>query len=667
MNEADLKKLVDALDPAALTLLAALTADKQKRLEQQTARQERWAKLKDVILADHRVGGPLYADVFEAFEALPCPTDDATIDDWQVFSLNVPAEPPSLENENLSMWRAHLAAFEDRLRPEPEVEVTEESEAEEPDVAEPDAEQSQIEGSEAEEPATEEPEVEDSEEVFELPGPRTTDGAAIRARLPGILHAMLSKPPLAPVRLGVDFGTSRSKIVARSTNDESIIGETFRNADDCVPSALAFSYQTGALRFGQDAIAEWLREPGAWLFQRSLKRVLLDGRVDNISKIDPRLTTGHAAVFTFAGLMLSAHERLRAAGVYLTGGPWLPTNLATPVIHPYKELQPFWGHTMNKTVNYPTYLRYLTVAGSALAVALDGAALDSWEPLLDAFYWLKTHIQPTTVEMTRQGRFTDITEPMGAIADFSARELGAGLHLVVDSGAGTTDWELIAVGDQTSCSLARHSAKFGGDDVDAVMLNLVKEDDVFPAAAHSWLPLVQHQLNELKPSLIASRSVDYTPLGIPGVSFPQTIGLEWSDVLHQLSSHQSNITQMLHSSFSRADQARSDSWENLSKQGFDPQSLARVSHVWLLGGNAGSPILHNALKNALSISGNSKASIDLLPVPLVEKNAGRLNPERFRLAAVATGASRNDHPSPGAIKKDHALPTGIGPDDKDSV
>lgn len=515
-------------------------------------------------------------------------------------------------------------------------------------------------GIEEDEEITEEPAAEETVH----PGPRSQeDLKAITQQMRNALDEMAIGERYAEVRLGLDFGTSRSKLRLRMLGMETPLAEP--DEPEVYPSAIAFDRNSERIWFGAEAQARFEAEPLNTFYQRSLKTALLQGGVPGISGVHKKLTSYHVALFTFAWLMQQARRNVQASMEAGEGG-WLDVNLTTPVAGPYKTLRPFWSlNTAPAGVTYRQYLKYLAAGGAALAGALDWELPSEWGPLWALSDRLRGEERLSKVIARRPIEVT--SEPMAALANYSDPELEDGLHLFLDSGAGTTDWVVLLKHGSHRLNLAMNSVPFGGDRVDEAMLKVVLDDPDLSPEARAQKELIRLRLNESKAEFFEYEDIDFNPNDLVGISGALPVGVSIEEVDAVLEPYLNELHEKLASTIGVAEERIVAAEDNLKKIGAGAISLRDFRRVHLLGGNAHISSLRDHIESAFTRFIGEVPPIEPLDVPLSEVEAGRTNPERYRTSAVALGASGKDLPSSELLKADTHIPRGVSITDKSAV
>jgi len=521
------------------------------------------------------------------------------------------------------------------------------------------------EGDKAEPPAPDGAELQEAPPSPEptIPGPRKSPDVQAANRLGEILDRLSSPEDAAPIRLGIDFGTSLSKIISRSMGDEAVLHER-TPIGEALPSAITLGKNDGSIYFGQEALDHYDQEPEQHRIWRSLKRVLLSGRASGIANIDRRLTTAHVSVFSFAWLYQQA--RLMALGAPLNGElPWLDTHMTMPVTGPHSELRPFWLlQTESEKVKYQRYLGHLAIAGAALSAAFDGDLPSTWRDLEHPFQRLCTNRDQLQAALRRRLPGTT-SEPLAATWEHGPYELGEGWHLVVDSGAGTTDWTVILVHGNERIPLAEGSTPFGGDDVDEAMLELARAE-IDADVGKGFDQRILIEMSRAKAEMFSNSFIEFNPaLLLPGASGTLPVDIRADDVVEKIRPDLVKITDGIRKSLHDADDRVANAGDRLRRLDIPMMRMDRLHKVHLLGGTSAVPAVVDAVGAGLNDIRN-KPKVELLAIPSSEAQAARTDANRFRISAVALGASKKDLPSCGLIETDTPVEQQLDPWDKDA-
>lgn len=491
-----------------------------------------------------------------------------------------------------------------------------------------------------------------------VPGPRADRASQAEKRMKDVLVA-LAIPQMSPsIRLGIDFGTSQSKIIARESVGEQVradlmdVGESF-------PSAIAFGLKDGSVHFGEKALAAYTRDPRSYNLQKSLKRMLLAGKARGIAEVGPTMTTSLAAALGFTWLYGQAFQ---AAVDGNTGALWLDTHLTTPVTGPESQIPPFWRNPpCSEVTSYPDYLRYLAVAGAAVFSAFEGELPSCWREFVQPFQRIALLPEKLMNDALRACRVASTIEPMAALLEHTAAELGNGWHLVVDSGAGTTDWAVILIHGGQRHVLSKGCLSFGGDDIDALMMAKVRAE-IGPEVGRGFDTRILMAMADLKPELFSTGFVDFNPaISLPDAAGTLPVQIESKEILALLQPQLRALTDGIRRSIAEADLRTPEARERLKRDGIPVYREKDLQGVWLVGGTTAVPAIVDAVK--ASVPG---AKVDLLRLPVSEDVAARKDAARFRISAVAMGASRSTLPPSELLPQDTSMEGGLVHTDKDA-
>lgn len=240
---------------------------------------------------------------------------------------------------------------------------------------------------------------------------------------------------LIPVVIGLDFGTFSTKVVARRRNERTAV--VVRLDEPCpgypsfaIPSLIRVT--EGKLFFGRCAA----HADGGELF-RSLKVSLLTGshhnpgaslRCDDDLGVDRLVALYLAWVLGRVGKWLDAEYGPSRTNLFV--------NAAAPMDH--------YEHPILRE-------RYLRIVNSAWNAVLGPrpVVLEQGTPLSSVRHWLDEYMHPRTeIEPVEIRRFDVLPETVAPIVSLSHDpRMRAGMHLIVDMGAGTTEFSVNHVPD----------------------------------------------------------------------------------------------------------------------------------------------------------------------------------------------------------------------------
>lgn len=628
-----------------------------------------------ISLIRERLGGGewFFEDLLQQIEATPKTQD--TLEIVAYLSERIPAEGVA---DDAKIWRDFAQFFEAELEEEFE-EDTDEAEALQPQVEVPELIHAQ-EAAHEELPSAQEP-FHEEESVATIPGPRLE----LYSRVKHALEEMLEKPQSGErYRLGLDFGTSRSKMQVRDRDTEEIVDAFFQKSP-AEPSALSINKETGVVLFGDEAAVGQAYEADRFLV-RSLKRMLLDGEASGVEKNFQKLTTPLLTVMAMTWLHADATKRLQ--GVVPKGEHVdlvLPPNLTFPVsigTGSKKSMEPFWkpGYGQ-RNVFFRDLLEFSAISGVCFSRATNGVLpdkLSEWHDLLDLFR--KEPIQELLVKAKHAHLTQSTSEPLAALAEHSAAEMGNGLHMVVDSGAGTTDWAIVLVDGDRRWVVEKGMMRVGGDSVDLSMyeclLDTLKADlpAGFTADEHSLKAGIMARLGGEKIRLLEDGYLDFIVMEDPllrHIGNP-SVPLDLDLVLDSCRTEFQNLADKIGKTLTKVPNQLSKSSKFLDKRGVSRKySLRDLKSVFLVGGNSSLSVFKEELQKAVSESldyWQVKGQVPLQPlaIPATERAAGRINEATYLLNAVAIGASRIELPDPTALCQDQAPREWLDPLDKDA-
>lgn len=253
--------------------------------------------------------------------------------------------------------------------------------------------------------------------------PGSSDQPGLNAPVPSLGQTPLSSA-LIPVVIGLDFGTFSTKMVARRRNERT--GLVLCLDEPCagypcftLPSLVRITHDK--VFFGRCAA----QADGGQLF-RSLKVSLL---TESCPTSDHALRADHLVALYLAWVMGRLSKWL--AGEYGVNRTNVFVNAAAPMDH-YED------STLRKR-----YLRIVNAAWNAVLgpspiIVEQGTPLGSLRP------WLEEHIDPRTkIEPIETRRFDVLPETVAPIVSLSRHpRMRAGMHMIVDMGAGTTEFSV---------------------------------------------------------------------------------------------------------------------------------------------------------------------------------------------------------------------------------
>lgn len=210
---------------------------------------------------------------------------------------------------------------------------------------------------------------------------------------------------------GIDFGTSNSAVCIGLGQDVRLV--PIEGAAVTLPSALFFNFETGQVRFGREAIAEYLDHYDGRLM-RALKSILGSSLIGETTQIGDRRKDFRAIIGLYIAELKARAER-------------------------------YAGHVIDQAV-LGRPVRFVDnddVADARAEAELRGIA-------------------------EAQG-FRDIAfeyEPLAAARDYQSRLTAAETVLVTDIGGGTSDFSVLKLTPATSDILANGGIHIGGTDFD---------------------------------------------------------------------------------------------------------------------------------------------------------------------------------------------------------
>ncbi len=254
------------------------------------------------------------------------------------------------------------------------------------------------------------------------------------------------------ITVGLDFGTHSTKILFRPRNDDEAVLFPVRKSHDGYPrfaSPSLVRIADGRAYFGGKAL-----EVRSGKLFRSLKVQLLPPAHANepAQEFPSGLTPDLLVAFYLSWTL----KRIRAAidGYWRHGQPKVFLNMAAP---------------MNHVGNESLKIRYLqivqaaweSVFGSDPFPAQQGSTIDELQPRFEA--WLEKEVSGKEVRP-----FDVLPETIAPIVSLSFDpRMDPGMYMIVDMGAGTTEFSVIHVGepgaDQQVPCYYDESVIFGGD------------------------------------------------------------------------------------------------------------------------------------------------------------------------------------------------------------
>ncbi|MES2641350.1 MAG: hypothetical protein V4850_17800 [Myxococcota bacterium] len=474
------------------------------------------------------------------------------------------------------------------------------------------------------------------------PPPPTPVSADLIERIRALKPIASSAPRHGAGVWGVDFGTARSKVVFRPRGGFTQAADSVVAWD--VPSVLAVEEDGGAIEFGEAAEAR--RGKQGWKLVTSLKRHIVGRRVDPY-RLPPRMTTEGLATLYMAWL---CHEALRRAD--LGASPMdLPMNLSMPLVDASVANDGLRAPFVEGPRTYDIWLSYALRAAQLIALTFGREEFPSSQTvLLDALeLWSRQNW-----ESVRRSAATT-SEPAAVVGDVNVTELPAGLTMLVDCGAGTTDVSVFWRRGAHVFRVVECSVVVGGDQIDdAIVLRVVRE---FPGLkdregdVRTWARAAKRDILE------GEASFDPAEFELPGLAFDITA----EDVAPGVAALAGGV----HTVVARAaDQAFAKLLETSLNGAVELSRARELQAVWLIGGSSVVGAVMSSVEAALRGSNVVGAS----PAPLAPSGLyAAWKPERYRLLAVALGASRPDLARPALLPPDQAdVAVGLHHTDKDA-
>ena len=496
----------------------------------------------------------------------------------------------------------------------------------------------------------------DATDEIELRG-RTNRENLIERALGDLIDASMG-----PYRLGIDFGTSMSKVQARTIETEQIVDEFYNQSPLC-PSAIAFDRETHSVLFGKDAIAAAESNPDAYLLIKSLKRMLIEGRAPGIAEIHPDLTTPKLTVMLMTWLRTFAIHQL-----LVINPRFAPlNNLTTPVPAQETTVVPFWneGFRPAKT-SLEKMLHYSVIAGAAISDACGKHLPDTVEDWLAQIRAIESHRELLHEAVEKQSG--DCTsEPLAALAEHTNLDLGEGIHLLVDSGAGTTDWCIILVLGEHRFVLKQGVEVIGGDTVDQAMFEVfrdacIEEEPSLEAILDD--PSINRQalhfLQRDKPLLFEHHYLNFGNQ-IHGLRDSLDIGsidIGLAAVLAKCKPRFQGLANRISRHIDQVPQKIADNLTLLQAHGMKGKyDLSHMKNVYWVGGNSQLTVFRESIRDSIHTiferwDVNPDPIYEPLTIPVSEKAAGRNHPALYAQAAVSIGASKAKLPDSTPIRPD---------------
>jgi hypothetical protein len=470
----------------------------------------------------------------------------------------------------------------------------------------------------------------------------------VRAKVRAASARVKDAAPSGPARWGIDFGTARSKMVLRLGTGTVVEDSPSTRS---VPSIVVVERDGDRILFGERA-ADVRRDAATWNVCTSMKRFLVGRRID-VSGMPLAMTTERLTVLYIAWLLHSGH-----ATTHATESPCdLLAHLSLPLARSGEnpELRDTFSAPLTAArIAYRDWLpRAFRLAQLVATTYRDDPWPESVGELLTA---VQIWDQMNWAEVRRATH--TISEPAAVAGDFEPLNLPAGLTMLVDCGAGTTDVSVFWRNDQHIYKIVEHSAVVGGDVIDEVI-----EQAVLQRRA-GLEPYKSHILNwarEVKPRLLAEGRAELDPeleFDLAGLGTPVRVTL--ADAKPGVDSLASGVTAV---TVEALEGARTALLEAKPRGQRVWPTIADLQRVWFFGGSSAVSEVPLAIDAALERMGVAARAA---PLPAPNQYAGWAA-DRYRLLACAVGASRPDlfQPEDLPVEGPNFLAVGNSPYDKD--
>lgn len=470
----------------------------------------------------------------------------------------------------------------------------------------------------------------------------------VRAKVRAASSRVKDPAPAVAARWGIDFGTARSKMVFR--------GDGGKVAEDApstrsVPSIVAVERDGDRVYFGERA-ADVRRDAATWNICTSMKRFLVGKRID-ISGMPLAMTTERLTVLYIAWLLHSGHETAPLSDSPCDLLAHLSLPLARSGEHP--ELRDLFAlpHLASRIAYRDWLPRAFRLAQLVATTYRD----DPWpESVSELLTMLQVWDQMDWAEVRRH--ISTISEPAAVAGDFEPLNLPAGLTMLVDCGAGTTDVSVFWRHDAHIYKIVEHSSVVGGDVIDEVIEQVVLQRR---AALEPYKSHILNWAREVKPRLLAEGRAELDPeleFDLAGLGTPVRVTL--ADAKPGIDSLASGVASVTREALKAARDALLQAKPRGQKVW---PTIADLQRVWYFGGSSAVPEVPLAVDAALTAMGVVARAA---PLPAPNQYSGWA-PERYRLLACAVGASRPDLFQPEDLPLEGVNPVAIGnsPYDKD--
>lgn len=445
---------------------------------------------------------------------------------------------------------------------------------------------------------------------------------------------------------GIDFGTARSKVVLRASNGSVEEGAATTRS---LPSVVVVERDGDGMLFGQQAM-EVRGDGGRWNVCTSMKRYLVGQRID-VAGMPTEMTTERLTILYIAWLVHAAHR-----DATLVDSPCdLHVNLSVPLARSGDVPQlrdVFSVGYMDRRLAYRDWLpRAFRLAQLIASTYRDSGWPTSVSELL---YALRTWDQMEWPVLQRTTGI--ISEPAAVAGDFEPLNLPAGLSMLIDCGAGTTDVSIFWRRDDRLFRIVEHSAVVGGDVIDAAIEGAVlkKRPSLLPYRSH-----IMNWAREAKLTLLSGGSVDFDPVTELDLDGQVAVGVTLADAAAGVGELAIGVSAVVDAALVAASSALIDAQPRGETKWPSVENMASVSY---LGGSSGVNDVPRAIEKTLRKHGITCGALPLVPP---NQYAG-WNPERYRLMACAAGASRRELLRPEDLPPDRfRLNNPNSPFDKD--